>query len=256
MNMRYWGTVIFATLFSWHNSRWRKATGARNPDGSCTTSSVWQQLVLPGETKNCSHAAMPVVICCGTTGRETWTRKCLQCFDVLSILSLTLLLSNVTGSRARGWNFRFAGSQAISFPGLWLFLQEPALLDKAAKFAGWTSSLTCPALSRRARRCYTGSMHWWYWATWWRFSGEGTSTWSSRPSLTLAWLMDGFDLFFPRRANLADDNILQHPATSSELERRRRCLDAFRLVYQRSRAKRWWQTRQPRSMIHRENGDL
>lgn len=115
MNMRYWGTVIFATLFSWHNSRWRKATGARNPDGSCTTSSVWQQLVLPGETKNCSHAAMPVVICCGTTGRETWTRKCLQCFDVLSILSLTLLLSNVTGSRARGWNFRFAGSQAISF---------------------------------------------------------------------------------------------------------------------------------------------
>ena len=122
MNMRYWGTVIFATLFSWHNSRWRKATGARNPDGSCTTSSVWQQLVLPGETKNCSHAAMPVVICCGTTGRETWTRKCLQCFDVLSILSLTLLLANVTGSRARGWNFRFAGSQAISFQdfGFWL----------------------------------------------------------------------------------------------------------------------------------------
>lgn len=62
---------------------------------------------------------MPVVICCGTTGRETWTRKCLQCFDVLS---RTLLLANVTGSRARGWNFRFAGSPAISFQdfGFWL----------------------------------------------------------------------------------------------------------------------------------------
>ena len=46
----------------------------------------------------------------------------MQCFDVLSILSLTLLLANVTGSRARGWNFRFAGSQAISFQdfGFWL----------------------------------------------------------------------------------------------------------------------------------------